>query len=228
VGGTLIYTYSIALDTPNQKVATDSLTVEINVSSIITAIDYISVIGDDIKVAFKASLSTTDKTTLDGLINVHQGEHITAIDHVEAEDYPISKNTTPDGKVLYAKIHGQKSNVSAGANHRFQLTIPYTEAYFQGAEIIEDIIGVSDFTIRSPDQVAADDFSDPDPANHIYGGHIEQYGYSVNMGVIKYIREAKYAARLPQGLVVECNVTNDTAETKEIGVNFILHDIRTE
>lgn len=222
----MIYNYSIVLDTPNNKAATDSLTIEINTSSIITALDYIKIIGDDLEISFKASLSTTDKTTLDNLITLHQGEHIEAIDHVESEDYPISKNTTPDGKVLYTKIHGMKADIISGGHKRFQFTIPYTEVYFQGAEIIEDIIGVNDFTIRHPSQVAADDFSDPDPANHIYGGHVEQYGYSVNMGVVKYIREAKYAARLPQGLVLECKVSNDTAETKEIGVNFILHDIR--
>ena len=131
-----------------------------------------------------------------------------AINHSDA----FASNGTTDGKVLYTKIHGMKADVAANATHLFQFTIPYTEIYFQGAEILVDIISVSNFTIKHPLDMA---------------NPLEQYGYDVNMGKIIYKREARYAARIPQGLVLECEVTNDTDATQEMGVNFILHEIRT-
>lgn len=123
----------------------------------------------------------------------------------------FASNGTTDGKVLYTKIHGMKADVPANSTHTFQFTIPYTEIYFQGAEILVDIVSVSNFTIKHPLDLS---------------NALEQYGYSVNMGKIIYKREARYAARIPQGLVLECEVTNDTDAEQEMGVNFILHEIR--
>jgi hypothetical protein len=126
------------------------------------------------------------------------------------KQYAISDNLTEDGKVLYTKIHGQKAIVQPGETHQFELINPYSEIYFQGAEIMQDIIGVSNFHIKHP---TTNDSS-------------EQYGYTVNMGTIKYIRESKYAARIPFGLKLTCEYINDTTETQEVGVNFLLHEIR--
>jgi len=121
----------------------------------------------------------------------------------------FSSNITDDGKILYTKVHGVKANVAANSTHVFKLPIPYTEVYFQGAEILVDIVSVSNFTI-----------------DHPVAGLLEQYGYNVNMGKIIYKREARYAARLPQGIEITCEVTNDTDQEQEMGVNFALHEIR--
>jgi len=67
------YTYSIATDTLNAKFASDSLEKSIRSSAILTALDYVSALGDDIDVFFKDALSTGDKTILDGLISAHDG-----------------------------------------------------------------------------------------------------------------------------------------------------------
>ena len=131
------------------------------------------------------------------------------VQHTMAE--AISSNIiTKEDKTLYTKIHGIKADVAAGVTHTFQLVIPYGEVYFQGAEILVDIIGVSDFHIWHP----------------TYDVSIEQYGFTVNMGTIKYVRESKYAARIPQGIIIRCDYTNDTLDTLEVGVNFLLHEIR--
>jgi len=132
-----------------------------------------------------------------------------AVQHTISE--ALSSNAlTLENKVLYTKIHGQKAMVAAGQMQVFEMQIPYTEVYFQGAEVMVDIIGVTDFHIFHP----------------VTQTSIEQYGYAVNMGTIKYIRESKYAARIPQGLIIRCEYTNDTTGDLEVGVNFILHEIR--
>jgi hypothetical protein len=126
------------------------------------------------------------------------------------QNYAIANNYTEDGKVLYAKIHGSKAIVPAGDTHEFTYQIEYQEIYFFGAEIMQDIIGVADFTIYHP----------------LYGVDVEQYGFSANLGTLKYIRETRFAARLPQGLVLKCKYTNDTNQDQEVGVNFLMHEIR--
>jgi hypothetical protein len=126
------------------------------------------------------------------------------------QDEAISSNVlTKEGKVLYAKIHGVKENVTSGSTHIFEFEIPYTEIYFFGAEVMQDIIGVADYDIAHP-----------------LAGVLEQYGYDVNLGTIKYKRETKFGARLPQGLIMRCHYKNDTTETQEVGINFLMHEIR--
>ena len=68
------YTYSISSDFPNAKVDLSRLTLEIQQSSIVTALDYINTDGDDCNVWFKAELSTEDQTTLDTIVANHSGE----------------------------------------------------------------------------------------------------------------------------------------------------------
>jgi len=72
------YTYSISTDFPNQKVAVDSLTKEIEDSDISSAtLQYIDVAvsaPDNCDIVFDVALSPTDETTLDGLVAAHQGE----------------------------------------------------------------------------------------------------------------------------------------------------------
>jgi len=68
------YSYSISTDFPNQKVATDRLTLEIQESEIVTALDYINTNGDDCDIWFKASLSSGDSNILDDIVDTHNGE----------------------------------------------------------------------------------------------------------------------------------------------------------
>jgi hypothetical protein len=70
------YTYSISSDFPNQKVASLSLTNEINDSSISTSLSHINTASDDCDIWFTDILSSGDETTLDGLVAAHQGNPV--------------------------------------------------------------------------------------------------------------------------------------------------------
>ena len=95
------YTYSISTDFPNGVVATDRLTVEIQDSTIITALDYINTSGDDCDIWFKAAISAGDETTLNGIVAAHSGEPlpymqfdangnlITTMPYTTSASYPI-------------------------------------------------------------------------------------------------------------------------------------------
>jgi hypothetical protein len=54
-----------------KEINSDRLTLEIQQSAIITAVDHIETLGNEVTVIFKADLSNDDKTILDGIILVH-------------------------------------------------------------------------------------------------------------------------------------------------------------
>jgi hypothetical protein len=130
---------------------------------------------------------------------------------MRAQPTPFAHNQTEDDKVLYLKIHGVKAIVPASGEYDFTFQIPYTEAYLQGLEIFQDVLSQTDMGVEHPLQ--------PDV-------WIEQYGYDVCMGKVIYEREAQYASRLPQGLIIKAKVKNSEPIEQEFGVNFILHEIR--
>ena len=70
------YTYSITGDFPNQKVNADSLTIEIQDSSISSGVlQRINVVyeSNQCRITFDNTLSGADETTLDGIVAAHQG-----------------------------------------------------------------------------------------------------------------------------------------------------------
>lgn len=211
----MIYNYTISTDTKNGVADPGALASELAASSIITALNGVSIEGDILHIDFKAILVAQDQATMATIVADHTGEAAEDEDFDKIKTFAVSDNKTEDGKILYAKIHGFKSNIAAGESHIFAFQNPYPEIYFFGAEIMQDIIGVADFDVFAP------------VPGHPDGGVIaEPYGYNVNLGTIKYIRETKFAARLPQGLLLRCHYTNDTAVEQEVGINYLMHELR--
>jgi len=104
----------------------------------------------------------------------------------------FANNITEEGKTLYLKIHGFTANVPAAtldtdgvtiipSEHEILFTNPYVEMYLQGAEIFSDVLCLTDMSVKHPQ-----------------AGLIEQYGFNVVVGAIKYRRQAQYATKLPQ------------------------------
>jgi hypothetical protein len=123
---------------------------------------------------------------------------------------PLASNHLPDGRTMFTKVHGVKSEYIAGQTKTLEFTIPYTSCFLTGAEIVFDVKSTANMEVAHPQ-----------------AGTLEQYGYDVNEGAVQYIRESKYGAELVAGLVLKCEVTNTTANTIDIGVNFLLIDVRT-
>ena len=115
---------------------------------------------------------------------------------------------------LYKKVHGLKVNVPAGSSHTFTFTVPHTICKMTGLEVVHNVVGTTDLKVKVPDG---------------QGGYVaeEQYGFAVNYGDV-YVKECGYAATLYAGIELECVVHNDEAVAKEMGVNFLLHELRSE
>lgn len=123
---------------------------------------------------------------------------------------PLASNHLPDGRTMFTKVHGVKDTFAAGETKTLEFTIPYTQCFFTGAEVIEDVQSTADMEVSHP-----------------VSGTIEQYGYSVNQGKVQYTRESKYGAELAAGLVLKCTVKNESSSSMVIGANFLLIDLRT-
>jgi hypothetical protein len=122
-----VYTYSIQNDFPNHVVATDRLTQEIQQSSIVTALDYINTNADACNIYFKAALSGTDQTTLNGIVAAHSGVPLAVSASASIGPVPVVVNgyvtTTSTGytairATTYAEqtVNGQRSLQSLSAN----------------------------------------------------------------------------------------------------------------
>jgi len=66
------YTYTLS-QFPNQKVNLDSLTAEIQASSITAVLDYISETDPNVDIFFQTALSAPEIVTLNGIVATHQG-----------------------------------------------------------------------------------------------------------------------------------------------------------
>jgi len=68
------YNYSVAADTLNGLYNGDTLTIEIDDSSIAQSLLSMGTEGDTLGILFPAALTSADETTLDGLIAAHAGD----------------------------------------------------------------------------------------------------------------------------------------------------------
>jgi hypothetical protein len=144
----------------------DRLSQEIRNSSIVIALDYIGVSGDDVDIWFKDALSAGDQTTLSNLVAAHTGEPL-AIEYVHTPDNRqvvvpsvFREDTTPcyqgegDDVTNGNKYGGTKMqlNLATGGNGsvEWQMITPISivggELLYDGADLGADL----EFDIIAP------------------------------------------------------------------------------
>ncbi len=121
-------------------------------------------------------------------------------------------NLTVGGKYLYNRIHGVRATVAAGASHTLTYTVTYDECLFLGVEVVCMVTCVTDLKIYAPDGTTL----------------LGQFGWDVNVGMHVYERLSSYPATIVKDIILKCTVTNIKSISEEIGVNFILHEVKDE
>lgn len=222
------YTYSIATDTanaPNGSLAADALKQEYENSSIITALDYITSLGDVLDIYTKDALSTGDKTTLDSVVSAHTGVALEPDPtNVKVQQEPpfAAKTIEVNGttKKLFKRVHGESLSIANGATGHIDHIVSYTTCKFSGAEIFNTDLG---------DTV---DFKILDDANNTYSGapgsnyQLNQFGFDVQMPADRYKNTSNYDADLNVGMVVRCSYTNNSGAAKTVAMNIWLHEVK--
>jgi hypothetical protein len=105
------YTYSITNDFPNDLVASNKLSIEIEASSIVGTLERIDTVGDDCDIWFADALSGGDQTTLNGLVAAHSGSEYTSV----KDGYLYSEaESSTTGTAWLQKAYYAVGNVAAG------------------------------------------------------------------------------------------------------------------
>lgn len=120
--------YTYALSAFSRGLDSDRFVLEVRGSSIVTALDGVSVSGSNVSVAFKDALSPADQTTLDGLVAAHSGAPLpnpVSVDGVPLVAFP---NRQPDGVVKVALSGRQGKEVNYGSIDFADRTTWYPES----------------------------------------------------------------------------------------------------
>ena len=111
------YTFSISNDFPNGEINSNTLTYEIQQSSITHALDYINTEGDDCNIWFKEALTPIDATsTLPVIVAAHQGNAPLEETHPETPDgVPIVRaDSRPLNTEVYFTMCGDSTGIGDG------------------------------------------------------------------------------------------------------------------
>lgn len=198
-------------------VALDRLTNEIVTSTIVAALDYCTALGSTLEVYFKASLSSSDETTLGNLVIAHSGISLPGdANEVLVLSNPAFSAKTVGTKKLYSRSTGAKYTVVVGAN-TLDFVVPYNEVKFNGLQICNGKVGES-VNLKVLDTPTGTISGVPDY-------QLNQFGYSVNMPDGFYQRESAYDADLIKDLKIRMEYT--ATEARYLYVNYLIHELKT-
>lgn len=221
-------------ETQNNEVAIDSISQSIAEDQGIEK-QIIGVSSSDGKIYFTfiSELIAIEQTALSIIVTAHDGiplEEPVIVQPVEIskEIAFASKKIDINGveKSLFKRVHGLRSaSIPAGVTGYLELTVPYPQAKFSGAEIFgTDHLDTLDFLILDT------------PTNTYSGAPVEtyganfplnQFGFDVEMPARgDYANTSNYDADLYYGMIVMCVYKNNSAEAKIISGNFWLHEVK--
>jgi len=112
------YDYNVENDFPNSQVNLDSLTIEINDSSITVDLEYITVDSGICSIFFKNSLPVQQKNTLDEIVNAHQGlppeDEVTILSGLNFCSASFEKETSTSSTSYVAKLSMETAEFEVG------------------------------------------------------------------------------------------------------------------
>lgn len=209
-------------DYTKSPVAIDSLSQQIQQSSILTALDHINLLGNALSVFFKADLSVNDLATLDTLVANHNGVPLssnqTQIVAVSSAPAFAAKTVVVNGvtKSLFKRFTGISQALTAGAN-----TFTWTQANFPwvkflGLEVINGEVGdTCDLYVL-------------DTATGTYSGHanypLNQFAFTANVAPNFYRHVSEYDSDMYQNLQIKFVYNSVSAKT--IYLNFDMNEVK--
>lgn len=123
--------------------------------------------------------------------------------------------TTNDGKKLFKRVHGIRSNVVAG-NNVVDFIVPYPhvkikEIQFFGADLGE-YVELEIFDTAVGTYTGVPNFK------------LNQFGFSANIANEFYTHKSEFDADLYQGMIVK--ITYYSINSKNIGINYVMDEVK--
>jgi len=137
----------IQYDYTKTPISIDRLTIEIQQSSMITALDHIDLFGAAVSIFFKADLSEADETTLGALVEAHDGTPLpeNVVQSVVVASMP---DPVPFAQPTYRTKRDAVGWITCPANATTDLDFQLTaERYVSGGQVIYKDVKEGDYVV---------------------------------------------------------------------------------
>lgn len=130
---------------------------------------------------------------------------------------PFAEKKIGDYKV-YKRVHGVKQSIGIGQTVAITFVVPYDMCKITEIQIVNGKLGdTCDFEVYDT------------PTGTISGYPnimLNQFGFDVNIAEKFHREHSNYDADLIKDMMLEVHYTNNTGIALEIGVNFVLHELK--
>lgn len=138
--------------------------------------------------------------------------------YVGVSEQPPFAVKTFNGKKLYKRVHGVKQTVAVGQTVDIFLVVPYDQCKITAVDIVGGKLGdTCDFEVYD---------TPTGTLSTIPNLMLNQFGFNVNVAPGFYREESSYDADLIKDMKLEVRYTNNGVASVEIGVNFVLHELK--
>lgn len=131
--------------------------------------------------------------------------------------YPFAQKKLANGKKLKRRKHGVRKTISANSTDTITLVVPYSHCKIDEVEIV-NCSGNDDVDLKVRDNAVGTFSTFPNAV-------LDQFGFDVCLSDLYYTDASNYDADLYQSMVIEVTFKNNDNEDKNIGVNFVLHEV---
>ena len=130
---------------------------------------------------------------------------------------PFSKKLTEDGRKIYRRKHGVSNSINANSTGTIEIIIPYNNCKIDQVEIAGCEVG---------DSVDLKVYDTPTGTiSGVSSKMLNQFGFSIYMRNDFYKDKSDYDVDLIKDMKVEVSYNNNGASSKNISVNFTLHEV---
>lgn len=190
---------------------------ELKVQYYLTDITY-NILAFDGQLCFETKIEKEDTPTADQLdFETNYLPNSNKKINNPLQNNPFSSKTVEGGK-LYRRKHGTRATIPGNSTQSIKFTVPYTVAKVDEVEII-NCSGVDTVDLNILDSATGTYTTIP---NYL----LNQFGFDVNVSDIYFTDTSNYDAELNIGMQIEILYTNNEADSKSIGINFVLHEVK--
>lgn len=140
------------------------------------------------------------------------------------QNYPFAKKELADGKKLFRRKHGIRKECPGETETFIDMVVPYVQCKIDEVEII-NCSGNDDVDLKVLD--TAENAYSQAPVESVGPNYLlNQFGFDVCVSDLYYSDSSNYDADLFQGMIVRAVFKNRDTESKNIGINFVLHEVK--
>jgi len=136
-----------------------------------------------------------------------------------SKHFPFPNRALPDGRSIFRRKHGLRDTVLSSSNKTILFVVPYDECRIDKIEII-NCTNKDFYNIKVYDTPTGLISGTPDKM-------LSQFAYNANLSDSYYVDSSNYDATIFKDMTIEIDYFNNDIFSKEIGVNYNLHEIRT-